>query len=56
MYSEYTRQKEGKVTASSPYGARLAAKQLAAKTELHLSASYITKIEVQVLGEWREVK
>lgn len=61
MYSESTWTREGKVSATSPIFAQQKAKELAVKTELHLTGSFIIKIEVKTLNfkslqeEWTEV-
>jgi len=61
IYGESTWTKDGHVSASSNLSAQYKAKELAAKTELHLSGSLITKIEVKSLNfktfqeEWREI-
>ena len=61
IYGDSTWFKTGKVTAISTIEAKLKAKELAGKTELHLTGSFITKIEVKSLSfktfqdEWEEI-
>jgi len=54
MYSDSTSFIKGKVTANSIFDAKTKARELAAKTELRLSASFIIKIEIQTDNKWEE--